>query len=109
MAARDRRMGVLNELIGAVSWTFIFAVAKRGNICIVVMEYEFIRDYGAEEEGNGRDLDDTYADFALLGQVYQVFRMGGSVDRACARCEGCRDEVDDQRSVLSPSVQTHFL
>lgn len=31
MAARDRRMGVLNELIGAVSGAFLRAVVKRGD------------------------------------------------------------------------------
>lgn len=35
-----------------------------------------------------------------VGQVYQVFRVGGSVDRACAGCRGGRDEVDDQGCVV---------
>lgn len=77
-----------NELIGVVSWILLCAVVKRGNVCIAVMEYGFIRNYEAGEEENGMDLDDTCADFAHVGQVHQVLRMGGSADRACARCEG---------------------
>lgn len=73
---------MLNELIGAVSGGFLFVVVQHE---FVAIEYG---DIGASWCWCSMDLDDTYADFAYVGQVYEVFCMGGLVDRACAQHEG---------------------
>lgn len=80
MAARDRRMGVLNELIGAVSWTFNLCPGQIwGTVCSVAIEYGDIRTQRRMTWSGMRHV----LIFVRVGQVYQVFCMGGSVDRTC--------------------------
>lgn len=70
--ARDKRMGVLNELIGAV----------RTAPPLLAMPH-------ADEELATR-----------AGEIHQVLRMGRRLDRACDGCARGRDAVDAQMCVV---------
>lgn len=56
-------MGVLNELIGAVSWDFsLYRSETWRSICFVVVEYGDIPTGGEEDDV---DLDDICADLRM--------------------------------------------
>jgi len=69
LGAADKRMGVLNELIGAVRFETLNPRYVIGSL------------------------------FFRTGQVYQVLCMGRSLDSEGAWCPGGGDEVDGQRYV----------